>query len=246
MPNAPVWCEPLGVLSVPAARHGLNTVFGMNSGSTQRAVELAATDPANRARLGRCRELGERRRPKKLPRRAAFEQEPGKAGRCPRAVRRSRDDPVCCTQRERERVQSFIRAYKQQTNGGQATLKDENQHPSPTLRHLNPTPRVFNSLRVSVLHFCLSCPLHGPRAPIWVCRKYLGTAYARTAFAPTTIMTTISSNAKGLINTLAQSPTGGSSVRHRRAPPPSAHGPRGAFAAPRGPACLRHRLGAGS
>ena len=152
----------------------------------------------------------------------------------------------CAARRERERVQRFIRAYKQQTNGGQATLKDENQHPSPTLRHLNPTPRVFNSLRVSVLHFCLSCPLHGPRAPIWVCRKYLGTAYARTAFAPTTIMTTISSNSKGLINTLAQSPTGGSSVRHRRAPPPSAHGPRGAFAAPRGPACLRHRLGAGS
>ena len=80
------------------------SIFGMNSGSTQRAVELAATDPANRARLGRCRELGERRRPKKLPRRAAFEHEPGKAGRCPcpRAVRRSRDDPVCCTQRERE------------------------------------------------------------------------------------------------------------------------------------------------
>ena len=95
------------------------SIFGMNSGSTQRAVELAATDPANRARLGRCRELGERRRPKKLPRRAAFEQEPGKAGRCPRAVRRSRDDPVCCTQREREssEVYSSLQTANQRRPG---------------------------------------------------------------------------------------------------------------------------------
>jgi hypothetical protein len=76
MPDAPGWCEPL-VLSVPAARHP--SIFGMNSGATQRAVELAAADPANRAQLGRRRELGERRRPKKLPRRAAFEHEPESA-----------------------------------------------------------------------------------------------------------------------------------------------------------------------
>jgi hypothetical protein len=57
----------------------IGSIFGMNSGATQRAVELAAADPANRAQLGRRRELGERRRPKKLPRRAAFEHEPESA-----------------------------------------------------------------------------------------------------------------------------------------------------------------------
>ena len=62
------------MLSVPAARHP--SIFGMNSGATQRAVELAAADPANRPQLGRRRELGERRRPKELPRRAAFGHEP--------------------------------------------------------------------------------------------------------------------------------------------------------------------------
>jgi hypothetical protein len=51
---------------------GMGSVFGTNSRATRRAGELAAADPANRARLGRRRELGERRRPKRLPGRAAF------------------------------------------------------------------------------------------------------------------------------------------------------------------------------
>ena len=162
-----------------------------------------------------------------------------------RGLSGARGTTRCAARRERERVQSFIRAYKQQTNGGQATLKDE---PTPQPNTQAPQHPAF-STPSGCPFYTFASPVPsalGPRAPIWVCRKYLGTAYARTAFAPTTIMTTISSNSKGLINTLAQSPTGGSSVRHRRAPPPSAHGPRGAFAAPRGPACLRHRLGAGS
>ena len=59
----------------PAARHGLGIRHEL-SRATRRADELAAADTANRARLGRRRELGERRRPKELPRRAAFGHEP--------------------------------------------------------------------------------------------------------------------------------------------------------------------------
>ena len=60
--------------------------FGMNSGATQRAVELqlAAADPTRPTVRGLAVEsgapLGERRRPKQLPRRAAFEHvEPERA-----------------------------------------------------------------------------------------------------------------------------------------------------------------------
>ena len=108
--------------------------FGMNSGATQRAAELAAADPANRAQLGRRRELGERRRPKELPRRAAFEHEPesaaarGVSGACGRG-----------------------RPGVLHRHGRQATLKDEHPAQHPTVARQHATKPVFNTLAVSVL-----------------------------------------------------------------------------------------------
>ena len=80
------------------------------AGATQRAVELAAADPANRVQLGRRRELGERRRPRKI---------------C-RAARRSSTSrkaplPAGC---------QALAGRPGVLHGRQATLKDE--HPSPT------------------------------------------------------------------------------------------------------------------
>jgi len=48
------------------------SILGTNSRATQRAGELAAADPANRARLARRLQLAARRRPEKLPRGAPF------------------------------------------------------------------------------------------------------------------------------------------------------------------------------
>ena len=45
----------------------------MNSGTTQRADELAATDPVNRSQLGRCLELAAHSRPKTMQVDAVFE-----------------------------------------------------------------------------------------------------------------------------------------------------------------------------
>jgi len=48
------------------------SILGTNSRATQQAGELAAADPANRARLARRLQLAARRRPEKLPRGAPF------------------------------------------------------------------------------------------------------------------------------------------------------------------------------
>ena len=45
----------------------------MNSGATQRADELAATDPVNRSQLGRRLELAAHSRPQKMQVDAVFE-----------------------------------------------------------------------------------------------------------------------------------------------------------------------------
>jgi len=50
-----------------------SSVFGMNSGATQRADELAATDPVNRSQLGRRLELAAHSRPQKMQVDAVFE-----------------------------------------------------------------------------------------------------------------------------------------------------------------------------
>ena len=49
------------------AETATGSVFGMNSGATQRADELAATDPVNRSQLGRRLELDARSRPEISP-----------------------------------------------------------------------------------------------------------------------------------------------------------------------------------
>ena len=49
------------------------SVFGMNSGATQRADELAATDPVNRSQLGRRLELAAHSSPREMQVGAVFE-----------------------------------------------------------------------------------------------------------------------------------------------------------------------------
>ena len=65
--------------SIPAAAahrpRGMGSVFGTNSRATRRAGELAAADPAHRARLGRRLELDARSRPEISPCGAPFGHE---------------------------------------------------------------------------------------------------------------------------------------------------------------------------
>ena len=65
--------------SIPAAAahrpRGMGSVFGTNSRATRRAGELAAADPAHRARLGRRLELAARSRPEIWPCGAPFGHE---------------------------------------------------------------------------------------------------------------------------------------------------------------------------
>ena len=69
-------CTWWAIHAVAARRpRATGSVFGMNSGVTQRAGELAAADPAHRARLGRRLQLDARSRMEKLPRGAPFEIE---------------------------------------------------------------------------------------------------------------------------------------------------------------------------
>ena len=67
-------CTWWAILAVAARRpRATGSVFGMNSGATQRADELAATDPVNRSQLGRCLELAAHSRPKTMQVDAVFE-----------------------------------------------------------------------------------------------------------------------------------------------------------------------------
>jgi hypothetical protein len=114
--------------------------------------------PANRARLGRRRELDARRRPKKLPRaarRSRLRARAGEGRRCSRGVchRRSRDDPARC-------------AARRSADGGQAAgdaLKKE-----PPRR---PTPYGFSSAPPPPPPF--STP-SGPRASIFSFSRHFG------------------------------------------------------------------------
>ena len=65
-------------MHTPAAHRsrGAGSSFVMNSRATRRAGELAAADPANRARLGRRLELDARSRPEISPCGAPFGHEP--------------------------------------------------------------------------------------------------------------------------------------------------------------------------
>jgi hypothetical protein len=69
--------------SIPAAAahrpRGTASAFGTNSRVTRRAGELAAADPANRARLGRRLQLAARSRMEKLACGASFGHEPERA-----------------------------------------------------------------------------------------------------------------------------------------------------------------------
>ena len=67
-------CTWWAIHAVAARRpRATSSLFGMNSGATQRAEELAATDPVNRSQLGRRLELAACCRPVKLQVGAAFE-----------------------------------------------------------------------------------------------------------------------------------------------------------------------------
>ena len=127
-----VWATRAHTACLPRAT---GSIFGMNSGETQRAVELAAADPANRARLGPRRELGERRRPKELPRRAAFEHEPERAAARGLSGARTRDDPVRCT------------AARRRSKGN-----------TPAAQHPSTQHPVFNTLMSPFSFFCLRAP----------------------------------------------------------------------------------------
>ena len=93
MPNAPGWCEPRGGCS-PAARHGLEIGHKLASGAASGRIgrcppgQPCAAWPSSRAR--RTQKAEKIAAPRGVRARAG-------EGRCPRAVRRSRDDPVCCT-----------------------------------------------------------------------------------------------------------------------------------------------------
>jgi len=133
MPNAPG--SGVGHACSACLPRATGSIFGMNSGETQRAVELAAADPANRARLGPRRELGERRRPKELPRRAAFEHEPERAAARGLSGARTRDDPVRCT------------AARRRSKGN-----------TPAAQHPSTQHPVFNTLMSPFSFFCLRAP----------------------------------------------------------------------------------------
>jgi hypothetical protein len=91
--NAPGWCEPRGGCS-PAARHGLEIGHKLASGAASGRIgrcppgQPCAAWPSSRAR--RTQKAEKIAAPRGVRARAG-------EGRCPRAVRRSRDDPVRCT-----------------------------------------------------------------------------------------------------------------------------------------------------